>query len=153
VNSLNYYVNNKMLMEEIIKYKKEYDEYENGNRDLPGVSNELGEMIQSIANNLSNKGSFSGYSYKEDFISEAILTCLKYLKNFDPEKSNNPFAYITQICKNSFINFIKKQKKHSTIKHVCYSLQDTYNDDHYAQKAIDYTLMNSLYNYDLDELN
>lgn len=53
-----------------------------------------------------------------------ILTVLKYLRNFDPEKSNNPFAYITTIISNSFIGYITKQKKHSKIKNDLFDLKD-----------------------------
>ena len=85
------------------------------------MSNRLGSMILEIARNFSSKGSFRDYTWVDDMVGEAALTCVKYLKRFDPNKSNNPFAYITTICRNSFIQYIKKQKKHSNIKDVCFN--------------------------------
>jgi hypothetical protein len=41
---------------------------------------------------------------------------LQYLDNFNPEKSNNPFAYFTQIIYYAFIRRIQKEKKQTTIK-------------------------------------
>ena len=49
-------------------------------------------------------------------ISDGIENCLQYVSNFDPEKSNNPFAYFTQIIYYAFIRRIQKEKKQTTIK-------------------------------------
>jgi len=102
-------VNNKDLLVEIDTYK------------LSGkMSEELGGMILEIANNFSSRGSFAGYTWKDDLVADAVLTCVKYLKNFDPEKSSNPFSYITQVCYHAFLNYIKNQNKHGEIKSKLY---------------------------------
>jgi DNA-directed RNA polymerase specialized sigma24 family protein len=49
-------------------------------------------------------------------ISDGIENCLQYLDNFNPKKSNNPFAYFTQIIYYAFIRRIQKEKKQVTIK-------------------------------------
>ena len=49
-------------------------------------------------------------------ISDGIENCLQYLDNFNPDKSNNPFAYFTQIIYYAFIRRIQKEKKQTTIK-------------------------------------
>ena len=38
------------------------------------------------------------------------------MSNFNPEKSNNPFAYFTQIIYYAFIRRIQKEKKQMLIK-------------------------------------
>jgi DNA-directed RNA polymerase specialized sigma24 family protein len=50
-------------------------------------------------------------------IGDAIENCLRYLHNFNPEKTNNPFAYFTQIVYNAFLRRIEKEKKQLYIKH------------------------------------
>ena len=50
-------------------------------------------------------------------VSDGIENCLQYLYNFDPAKSNNPFAYFTQIIYYAFIRRIQKEKKQTHIKH------------------------------------
>ena len=111
------------------------------------ISEELGRMIWYIAKNYSKKGSFSGYTWREDMISEAILTCLKYMHNFDPTKQKypNPFAYFTTIVHNAFVNYIRKQKKHSEIKDICYKRYQLFDSIgkkyHVETKAIDYQLL------------
>ena len=50
-------------------------------------------------------------------ISDGIENCLQYIHNFNPEKSNNPFAYFTQIIYYAFIRRIQKEKKQAHVKH------------------------------------
>jgi len=49
-------------------------------------------------------------------ISDGIENCLQYMSNFNPEKSNNPFAYFTQIIYYAFIRRIQKEKKQMLVK-------------------------------------
>lgn len=43
---------------------------------------------------------------------DGIENSLMYIENFDPEKSNNPFAYFTQIIWFAFLRRIAKEKKY-----------------------------------------
>lgn len=115
-----FYIRNKDLLPLMIEYKK-----------TKKISAELGEMIFRIASNYSKRGNFSSYTWRRDMVSEAVLTCLKYMHNFDPEKqkSPNPFSYFTTICHNSFINYIRKQKKHSKIKDILYKNKEKIEED------------------------
>ncbi len=104
------------------------------------VSEKLGYIFLTIAKNLANKANFTGYTWKEEMIGEAVLTCIRYCKNFNPEKSNNGFGYITQICYNAFVSYIKKQNKHSEIKQTLYDKKDLLlEDERYSCSSIDYT--------------
>jgi hypothetical protein len=131
INKSNFYVTNADLLGEIIKYK------ESGK-----MSEELGKMLLLISTNYSTKSNFSGYTWRQDMVSESIFTCIKYLKNFNPEKSTNAFAYVTQIMKNAFKLYITEQKKHSKIKDVCYKgfeyYQKEYKISYQSDKSLDY---------------
>jgi hypothetical protein len=50
-------------------------------------------------------------------VSDGIENCICYIDNFDPDKSNNPFAYFTQIIYFAFLRRIQKEKKQLYIKH------------------------------------
>lgn len=76
----------------------------------------ISESIVKIANHLSYLPNFSGYTYREDFVEDAILNCCEYVDNFNPNISKNPFAYFTQICWYAFIRRIMKEKKQSIVK-------------------------------------
>ena len=49
-------------------------------------------------------------------ISDGIENCLQYVHNFNPEKSDNPFAYFTQIIYYAFLRRIQKEKKTTHVK-------------------------------------
>jgi DNA-directed RNA polymerase specialized sigma24 family protein len=54
--------------------------------------------------------------FKDDMISDGIENCIQYLHNFNPEKSQNPFAYFTQIIHFAFLRRIQKEKRQLEIK-------------------------------------
>lgn len=111
------YINNKTLYGSMIHYKNEVAEAKKNDREPPIVTKYIGESILKICSNLAKKPNFSGYTYKSDMISDAIMDCVAAVDNFDPEKTNNPFAYFTQIAWNAFIRRIQKEKKQTYIKH------------------------------------
>jgi DNA-directed RNA polymerase specialized sigma24 family protein len=116
-NEDNHYVDNKRLYAEMIKYINQYNEAKEKGLELPRANDYIGKCIWLIANRLSTNRNFIGYTYREDMIGDAIENCFRYLHNFDPEKSNNPFAYFTQIMYYAFLRRIDKEKKQSYIKY------------------------------------
>jgi hypothetical protein len=58
----------------------------------------------------------TGNSFKEDLISDAVENMSRYILNFDPEKSTNPFAYFTQITHYAFLRRIKLEKRETEKK-------------------------------------
>lgn len=110
------YVNNKDLLNALIEYKKLSREAEDAGDGRPRVPDYIGTCIYQIATRLATKPNFSGYSYKEDMISDGIENCLLYIMNFNEEKSQNPFAYFTQIIWYAFLRRIAKEKKQMYIR-------------------------------------
>ena len=86
-------------------------------KEPPRVSEYIGECIYKIATRLSTKPNFINYSYRDEMICDGIENCLQYINNFNPEKSQNAFAYITQIIYYAFLRRIQKEKKQAAIKH------------------------------------
>jgi len=76
----------------------------------------LGDCFSKIGNHLAYKPNFVNYMYREDMVSDGIENCIQYICNFDPEKSNNPFAYFTQIIHYAFLRRIQKEKKQMEIR-------------------------------------
>lgn len=124
------YISNKDLLPEVLKFKETGE-----------VSEELGNMLLHMGYKYATKGNFANYTWKDDMVQQSIEICLNYLKNFDPNKQKkpNPFAYITTIFKNAFINYIKKQGRHSVIKDICYRKREVlFDGPTYVNKGIDY---------------
>lgn len=107
-----HYVNNRDFYEAIVVYKTKLRE-----NPKTTVPNYVGECILAICNKLSTKPNFIGYSFRDEMIADAIENCIASVDGFDPDKSNNPFAYFTQIAWNAFIRRIAKEKKQQYIKH------------------------------------
>lgn len=110
------YVNNPDFLEALVQYQKSCREAEDAGDDRPRVPDYIGTCIFQIGTRLATKPNFSGYSYKEDMISDGIENCLLYINNFNPEKSSNPFAYFTQIIWYAFLRRIAKEKKQMYIR-------------------------------------
>jgi len=111
------YVNNPEFLQAIVDYKKLCVDAEDSGDDKPQIPNYLGECIYQISTRLASKPNFSGYSYKDEMISDGLENAIQALGNFDPDKSSNPFAYFTQIIWYAFLRRIDKEKKQLYIKH------------------------------------
>ena len=120
-----HYVDNSVFLEAMIQYKSEYDNAKKNDQDLPQISEYLGSVFLKIAQRLSFRPNFINYAFKNDMISDGIENCLHYIHNFNPEKSNNPFAYFTQIIYYAFIRRIQKEKKQLYIKYKSMQNYDT----------------------------
>ena len=112
-----HYVDNAKFLEAMIEYKREYNKSKESDTELPMISEYLGSVFLKIAQRLSFRPNFINYAFKNDMISDGIENCLHYIHNFNPEKSNNPFAYFTQIIYYAFIRRIQKEKKQLYIKY------------------------------------
>lgn len=80
--------------------------------------NRFGQIVLLMVKKILTRPQFNGYSYKDDFYSDASFKILKYLGNFDhtliSERTGqrvNAFAYITQIIMNSIIAIINTRKR------------------------------------------
>jgi DNA-directed RNA polymerase specialized sigma subunit len=86
-----HYVKNSDLRNEIIRCK-EKDE----------ISREAIEMFQLMARKFSDKLTYIYEEDREDCIAFGVMDCYQYWRGYNPEKSQNAFAYFTQIIKNGF---------------------------------------------------
>ena len=111
-----HYVNNKEFLAALIKYREEVELAKIRGESKPQIPRYIGECFLKIANHLSFKPNFVNYMFKEDMISDGIENCVQYIHNFNPEKSQNPFAYFTQIIHYAFLRRIQKEKKQLEIK-------------------------------------
>ncbi len=134
--SIKHYVDNKKLFTVMVKYKEAHNKHKAAQKKskrtlrVPQIPEYLGECLLMIASRLANKPNFANYTFREDMISDAIENCILYMHNFDPKKSQNPFAYFTQIIHYAFIRRIEREKKHSYTKYK-YAI-------HRAQQKDDY---------------
>ena len=111
-----HYVNNKEFTQAVAEFNELTKLAESKGKTPPQMSNYIGECIYKIATRLSTRPNFINYTYRDEMICDAIENCIQYIGNFNVEKSNNAFAYITQICYYAFLRRIQKEKKQVFIK-------------------------------------
>lgn len=111
-----HYVNNKEFTQAVAEYNASVKKAIKEGKETPKMSEYIGECIYKIATRLSTRPNFINYTYRDEMICDGIENCLQYINNFNPEKSNNAFAYVTQICYYAFLRRIQKEKKQVFIK-------------------------------------
>lgn len=132
-----HYVDNKKLFAALVKYREALDKQKKAKRKrAPKIPDYVGECLLMIATRLSNKPNFARYTFREDMISDAMENCILYMHNFNPKKSQNPFAYFTQIIHYAFIRRIEREKKYSYTKYK-YALHKAHQKEDYASDAGD----------------
>jgi DNA-directed RNA polymerase specialized sigma24 family protein len=80
------------------------------------MSDVLAKMLQLLCSRYAKKGNFINYSYNEDMQAYAMMMLVRTWNSFDPEKSNNPFAFFTQCVKNSFIQYLNQEQRQRDVR-------------------------------------
>jgi len=95
------HVKNKDLREEIIRCK-----------DADILSAKALDMLILMADKFGNKLPYIYIEDRKDCMSTAVMDCFQYWRGYDPEKSQNAFAYYTQIIKNGYAKGWRKLHGH-----------------------------------------
>ena len=106
-----HYVDNSKLLEVMSEYREQYLIAKDNDIEPPVIPDYAGECFLKIAEKLSHRPNFINYAFREEMVSDGIENCVMYANNFNPEKSQNPFAYFTQIIYYAFLRRIEKEKK------------------------------------------
>ena len=112
-----HYINNPDFLFALGEYKTLCIEAQSNDKQDPPIPNYIGECFMKIAEGLSHKPNFINYSYRDEMVADGIENCLMYFRNFNPDKSINPFAYFTQIIYYAFLRRIQKEKKQLYVKY------------------------------------
>lgn len=146
-----HYVNNEELLAALKEYRIKLLKAREDGMPNPRVTDYVGSCLLKIATHLSYKANFINYSYREEMISDGVENCIRYLHNFDPDKSSNPFAYFTQIIYYAFLRRIAKEKKQSYVKQKLirdmplesFDIQAHDGDNEYHNSFLEYLQLNS----------
>lgn len=140
------YVNNKKLLQHLIDYKARKVKDPNAQ-----IDDYIATSIMKIAEKYASRPNFAGYTYRSEMVSDAIENVVRYIDNFDPKKSSNPFAYITQICHYAFLRRIRDEKTQTYIRFKSIQkyffedrLADVQDIDH-SEEGVDFAMNDPLY--------
>ncbi len=96
------YLNNKDMLAELQRC-----------HDAGEMTDEFAKMIMLLADRYGSRYEYSDYSpHIEDMKAVAVMNIVRAWRSFNPEKSNNPFAYFTQAVKHTFWQYVSQEKKH-----------------------------------------
>ena len=98
------YIKNKDLLAEVIVCK-----------ELGYMSDKLARMLQLLTAKYGRSSQFGGYTFNDDMQAYALMMLCKTWVGFKPERSDNAFAYYTQSIKNSYKQFLKREKVHRVV--------------------------------------
>ena len=110
------YVNGKALCAELKLYRVKYLASLELGEDRPQISDTISHAIMQIATRMANSWNFISYTYKDEMISDAILKCFQKVHRFDPEISENAFAFFSQVTWNAFLYRIKEEQHQCSVK-------------------------------------
>lgn len=116
-----HYVNNKEFSQSVVDYVTSVNEARSKQVDEPRITEYIGSCFLKIAEGLSHKPNFVGYTYREEMVMDAVENSIKAIMNYDVKKATrtglpNAFAYFTQITYYAFLRRIAKEKKQQEIK-------------------------------------
>jgi hypothetical protein len=80
------------------------------------MTEKLARMLMKLTEKYALKGNWRNYSYREEMQGQAVLQLCQVALQFDESKSQNPFAFLTQISHNSFLRILNIEKKNQAIR-------------------------------------
>jgi hypothetical protein len=136
------YINKKDFLEALVAYRNECAIAKSKDLPDPPMPNYIGECFKQIAEGVCKNWRFSRYTYKEEMISDGIMNCLLYFKNFDPEHPKaNPFGYFSQYIFNAAAQRINIEKEEQYVKYmtlirsgVLEECNETEGDEHHPKQ-------------------
>lgn len=117
-----YYLDKAAMHAALAQYKEDCEKAAAEGKPQPTIPNYIGECFMGIAKGYAMKYNFRSYSFVNDMIGDAVMTCIKYIRSYDPGRRNesgtatSPLAYFTQCCHYAFLGRIALEAKQSKIK-------------------------------------
>lgn len=111
------YIDKKKMYEAFVRHKERVSKAREAGAPDPPLSNYIGECFMKIAEKTASRDNFSGYSFRDEMISDGVENCIIAANNFDPERmEKNPFGYFTKIVWWAFLRRIEKEAKQTYVK-------------------------------------
>lgn len=123
------YIDNAEFSQKVHNYVMSVKQAEEEGEERPIIPNDIAVSFIKIAKGLCRSPNFSGYTYTDEMIADAVEACVKAINNYDITKKTrtgtpNAFAYFTQICYYAFQGRLNKEKKQRDIRD---KIINTYN--------------------------
>lgn len=84
--------------------------------DQGTLTPKLARMMMKLVERYAMRGNWRGYSYRDEMESAALLQLSEVGLKFNEDRSDNPFAYYTQVLQNSFTRVLNLEKRNQNIR-------------------------------------
>lgn len=129
---MTHYISNKEFTQNIVEYIQLCDQLESEGKEVHVIPNVIAKQFIALANKLGSRYNFSGYTFRDEMVSNAILACCAKIRKFNINVSDNAFAYFTNVCWRAMVDVINTEEKMSYIKAKSFqgmSYEDTLSDN------------------------
>lgn len=108
------FINNATLLEQVKLSKVRMNGIEENGPQA--MTDQLALMFNTMVERYANRPNFMNYSWKDEFMADALVTlCNKWYK-FDETRFSNAFAYYTTVIHRCFLSTLEKETKQTKIK-------------------------------------
>lgn len=121
---MSHYISNKEFTQAIVEYIQKCESEESAGREAPQIPDGIARQFIALANKLGSRYNFSGYTFRDEMVSNAIFACCAKIRKFNILISNNAFAYFTNVCWRAMVDVINTEEKMSYIKAKSFSAID-----------------------------
>ena len=144
-----HYIDNEKFSKEVMDYVNLVKEAKKNNKEIPQISSYIGQCFINIANGLSRRPNFIGYTYRDEMVADGIENCLKAIPNYNIDTTTrtgkpNAFSYFSMITFYAFVRRIQKENKQRDIKEKIIinsvNIEDFINSDGTDQATADYVI-------------
>lgn len=93
---------------------------------LDQPTDDLGLCFMTLARKTVMGPQFVHHPMRDDLVSAAVETCLRYWRSFDMTQKN-PFSYFTRTCMNAYLKVIQREQRHQALHHdlvILYGIDD-----------------------------
>jgi hypothetical protein len=147
------YVNNQDFSNALRTYRDfALGEMDKGNPQ-PDIPKFIADCFMLIATQYASKYNFARYSFRDDMVSEAYVTCCEKVLKYDANLSPYAFSYFSRVCFRVFIDMIWNEKRESYVKAKMYITNplESMDDEIGNDGEIDPTSNDFIPYFDVDE--
>lgn len=105
------YVDKEALYNSIVNWKLESAERIEKGLSPKKMPNDIGAAIMKIASGIGSRPNFRNYTFIDEMVQDGIVDAVRSVNTFNPEKSQNPFGYFSQVIWYAFLGRIETEKK------------------------------------------
>ncbi len=129
------YVDKLEFLNEIKDYQQKVALAEKLGKPKPKIPDKIALRFQLIAKNMAKLPCYSGYTFKDLMISDAIENMIRYFDNFDVNHpKQNPFGYFSQYATYAFYQRIFKERTELYTKYKMLQQSGVMHDQDYQNE-------------------